>query len=488
MGDSLDDSYLDNVKRVNELTCMNVYQCGREERYDRITRLVKEVFQVDVCQINLLTDKEQLFKSSVGLGLAGETDAVSRSPVRESLCQYVIVDKDYFVVEDTLKDVESPTHHFGEKYGIRFYAGVGLKVKSGHVIGTLCIVGHAPRTFSCDELDLLRSFGKWVTTEIELQEEMTLKESRETYLKKLYSIFTSTQSLEEKQQQLLDTFSRLLKTRLLGMYYRKKNQFLPIDGEEDLSSFLNQELQREIHTYLTVSSRKGTLEINDTQVHLLPIVDNGVSKGCFFFIDDSCEEDSLLHQHLKLNEDLLNLGSEWMNTEYIRMESHLEIQKLLRTDELTQLKNRKALNEDLKDLYTKTIDYALLFLDIDHFKGINDTYGHSVGDYVLKEIGKRLTSLKQEYPVACYRISGDEFVLLIKNEDANTVKMLAETVLGAFSVPVVFDGANELIVGVSIGVSVSSGNEVDDFKSTIQRADRYMYDSKRSGGNRITME
>jgi GGDEF domain-containing protein len=66
--------------------------------------------------------------------------------------------------------------------------------------------------------------------------------------------------------------------------------------------------------------------------------------------------------------------------------------------------------------------------------------------------------------------------------------MLAETVLGAFSVPVVFDGANELIVGVSIGVSVSSGNEVDDFKSTIQRADRYMYDSKRSGGNRITME
>jgi GGDEF domain-containing protein len=58
--------------------------------------------------------------------------------------------------------------------------------------------------------------------------------------------------------------------------------------------------------------------------------------------------------------------------EYIRMESHLEIQRLLRTDELTQLKNRKALNEDLKDY---DAEYALLFLDIDHFKGINDTKG-----------------------------------------------------------------------------------------------------------------
>ena len=482
MDKSFNQNGLHNQERVNALTCMSIYQCEREERYDRITRIVKEVFQVDVCQINLLTDQEQLFKSSAGRSEG--THAVKRSSVNESLCQYVLNEKEYFLVEDTLKDPHAPAYHYGETYGIRFYAGVGLKVKSGHVIGTLCIIGNTPRTFSCEEMDLLISFGKWVTTEIELQEEMKLKERREAYLKQLHSIFTSPGSIEEKQMDLLHTLSLLLETQKVGMYYRMNNDFLHYKNGKNHFT-LNTELQREIESHK--SCKKSTILFNGTQVHLLPIVDSGTAKGCFFIVDEE-NGNTVLHQRIMVHEELLNMSTEWMNMEYIRMESHHEIQRLLRTDELTQLKNRKAFQEDLNDLDRRNVQYALLFLDIDQFKRINDTYGHSLGDSVLKEIGQRLNSLKKNHDVACYRISGDEFVLLVKEWDHHEVEELAENVLIAFSMPLVIDRDHELIVGVSIGVSVSSGDCRDDFKSVIQRADRSMYMSKSMGGNRFTVD
>ncbi|PFA67716.1 hypothetical protein CN378_09330 [Bacillus sp. AFS015802] len=481
MDHSRGENDLTNQDRVHALTCMSIYQCGREERYDRITRIVKEVFKVDICQINLLTDREQLFKSSAGL--YEEERDVTRSPVTESMCQYVINGKTSFVVEDTLQDPDAPVYHYGETYGIRFYAGVGLKVKSGHVIGTLCIVGTKPRTFSHEELDLLLSFGKWVTTEIELQEELKMKESREAFLKRFHATFTSPGSINEKQMELLHALSLLIGTEKMGIYYWNHDDLLFYKAERELPLLPDGELRSGMQTYLKHSNDKGCIHCGDTQVHLLPIVDSGKAKGCFFFAEE--KGDTAFSQRMKVHEDLLNMGTEWMNMEFLRMESHLEIQRLLRTDELTQLKNRKALHEDLLDC---DVPYALLFLDIDQFKRINDTYGHSVGDFVLREIGSRLNALKESHEVACYRISGDEFVLLVKNEDQYAVEALAENVLSAFSLPFAFDMHQELFVGVSIGVSVSSGDRKDDFKSVIQRADRSMYQSKRLGGNRFTID
>jgi diguanylate cyclase (GGDEF)-like protein len=104
------------------------------------------------------------------------------------------------------------------------------------------------------------------------------------------------------------------------------------------------------------------------------------------------------------------------------------------------------------------------------------------------EIGRLLDALKETHQVACYRISGDEFVLLVKNQDHHEVRAMAENVLTAFFLPFTFDRDHELFVGVSIGVSVSSGDRRNDFKSEIQRADRSMYLSKRMGGNRFTLD
>ena len=147
------------------------------------------------------------------------------------------------------------------------------------------------------------------------------------------------------------------------------------------------------------------------------------------------------------------------NGKYLKLEikrrfhAEKEIRKLAFFDSLTGLPNRDLCNNRLEHILvhakrSKSLA-AILFIDLDSFKAVNDTYGHDAGDYVLKETAIRMSErLRSDDTLA--RIAGDEFIIILETPPtANSVSNLAENLIEAIEPAFVFDG-NEAYIGLSI--------------------------------------
>jgi len=182
---------------------------------------------------------------------------------------------------------------------------------------------------------------------------------------------------------------------------------------------------------------------------------------------------------------------------FSQMQEHI----LAHLDEINQHRNameHKATHDDLTgapnramflDLLQLAIagarrsgdQLALLFVDLDHFKQVNDTYGHAAGDAALVEVAARLRQTVRENDIVG-RLSGDEFVVLIQRvENDGQVGIVAQKIIDAMQVPVDYQG-HALGIGVSIGISLfpRDGESVEEL---LVNADAAMYHSKRNGRN-----
>jgi len=154
-------------------------------------------------------------------------------------------------------------------------------------------------------------------------------------------------------------------------------------------------------------------------------------------------------------------------------------------DTLTNLPNRALFYDRLSHAITKSKrsnkKFALMFIDLDKFKEINDTLGHDVGDIVLIEIALRLkNSLREVDTVA--RLAGDEFLVIIEDiESIESVELIAQKILETLSVAIVVDKIN-LYVTSSIGISIYP-DHTEDPKLLIKHADQAMYKAKNIGKN-----
>ena len=161
-------------------------------------------------------------------------------------------------------------------------------------------------------------------------------------------------------------------------------------------------------------------------------------------------------------------------------------------DHLTELPNRALMIDKLKDEFirAKRHNYldAFMFIDLDGFKDVNDTYGHKVGDQLLIEVAKRLqNSVRQEDFIA--RISGDEFAAIIQNLSSNenfaaqTVKLLAERIVHDLSQPY-YLYEHVIHISASIGIKLFPDG-IRDINEIITSADTAMYKAKEEGKNRF---
>lgn len=157
-------------------------------------------------------------------------------------------------------------------------------------------------------------------------------------------------------------------------------------------------------------------------------------------------------------------------------------------DPLTGLPNRKLLRNRMEQAIQlarrlRQAFLGVLFVDLDHFKKINDTYGHATGDAVLVETAKRLRSCLRESDTVA-RLGGDEFVVLLSNLcSPKDTKIVAGRILDACSQPITF-GSNVFQISASVGVAVwpTNGQNVDEL---LQKADMAMYSSKGEGRNTL---
>ena len=159
------------------------------------------------------------------------------------------------------------------------------------------------------------------------------------------------------------------------------------------------------------------------------------------------------------------------------------------TDGLTGLHNRRYLERHLATLVlqaaARTKPLSVLVLDVDHFKSINDTYGHAAGDDVLREFSRRLRKAVRGIDLAC-RLGGEEFVIAMPDTDAALALLVGERLRQKIAGEPfqIADGGNALTVTVSIGVSSLAGKD-DTPTAILKRADEALYRAKRDGRNRV---
>ncbi len=170
-------------------------------------------------------------------------------------------------------------------------------------------------------------------------------------------------------------------------------------------------------------------------------------------------------------------------TERKNHESHIEY--LATHDSLTGLANRTLLSDRLaqaiRQARRNSTRLALMFLDLDRFKNVNDSLGHAIGDLLLKAVADRLAGLvRSEDSLA--RLGGDEFVILLAGvQDPQNVGQIAAKIVEAFNTPFQIEG-HQLYVSTSIGATVFP-DDSEDIQSLLRNADTAMYRAKEASGN-----
>jgi diguanylate cyclase (GGDEF)-like protein len=147
-------------------------------------------------------------------------------------------------------------------------------------------------------------------------------------------------------------------------------------------------------------------------------------------------------------------------------------------DTLTGLGNRLLLLDRLREAMQLKTPVALLLMDLDRFKEVNDTLGHHAGDALLQQIGARLRGVLRD-ALAIARLGGDEFAAIVPTGDAERIANLGKDVLHMFETPCQIEG-QPVVIGASIGVALSPRHG-DEAQTLLRRADVAMYVAKRDG-------
>ena len=197
-------------------------------------------------------------------------------------------------------------------------------------------------------------------------------------------------------------------------------------------------------------------------IRAIPIVINGKIAGAVeFFMDDKKQA--------------------WINN------TINELKTFALYDQLTDLPNRRYIDSFLKNRFSEykefEIPFALLMIDIDHFKKVNDSFGHNIGDIVIKMVAKTLQSVLRKNDFIG-RWGGEEFLAVITEASDDDVKAISEKMRSLIEKSVVRDISQPLSVTVSIGSTLI--RKKDTITSIKKRADQAMYISKNSGRNQTT--
>jgi diguanylate cyclase len=162
------------------------------------------------------------------------------------------------------------------------------------------------------------------------------------------------------------------------------------------------------------------------------------------------------------------------------------------TDPLSLLLNRKGFDEVLRKTLAQPAPsgkaHCLVMLDIDHFKRVNDTYGHPVGDTVIQTLGQLLQRVAQGPGVAAARVGGEEFAVVMADSTVGQAAQLAQAVQGLVrGTRIRKRGSQETIATVTISAGVAAYTKGEDGAALVAAADAALYRSKQNGRDRVTV-
>ncbi len=243
----------------------------------------------------------------------------------------------------------------------------------------------------------------------------------------------------------------------------------------------------------------NAVEVEGTgEVREIATILNGIISGLSKYKTRMDVDHQLLSMKVEERTSQLTRRNEELNQAVLEVtETKDRLRQMAYYDSLTSLPNRRLFTEQL-DLLLRLAKrnnetLALLFLDLDNFKRINDSLGHSAGDQLLREVGSRLAGCVRDSDVVAHyvesgpkidvsRLGGDEFTVVLNQVDcADSARMVAQRLLDALSEPMEI-GGHELVVTPSIGIALAPG-DADDVDGLLKAADTAMYHAKAAGKN-----
>lgn len=287
------------------------------------------------------------------------------------------------------------------------------------------------------------------------------------------------------------------------LWNKKIEQISNIDAEKAIGKILSelypkfseqkfQELIKSIIASGNSSFYSGTLhsafiypkDIGNTSkisqnLRINPFIENNCITHFILEIADITEYEN---KQVKLMEEIGQLKEGYLKVK----ESQKETRRLANYDVLTGLYNRHAFSQKVNVLIDGTEilrnKFALLFMDIDGFKQINDTHGHLYGDKLLQQVAGRLKKNSRVSDIIC-RLGGDEFIIVLTDIfEKETISLVVEKIIDLTRKPYIIDNL-EIKITVSIGISVYP-DDSDSLESLLKLADTAMYKAKQNGRNR----
>jgi diguanylate cyclase (GGDEF)-like protein/PAS domain S-box-containing protein len=453
-----------------------------EAECDEIVRLAATICGMPVGFLTLLDERQQWFRVSDGFKL-------EETPREIAFCSYAIRQGELFVVQDALSDPRFSSNPLvnGEP-PIRFYAGMPMHTAEGHPVGTLCVMDTEPRMLSYEQENALQVLGRQANARLELRmQRKTLEEAikeKDKAIAGLHAseeLFRAFMNASPFLSYIKDAAGRLL-------FYNKS--FAKRFGVGEFT-WLGRTDERLWSPNLSRSARTHDLEVMaggrmvETEERIRGADGTSSTWRSFKFpCHDSAGNVMLAGVAVDVTEEVAR-KSELERYHLELEEANEQLRKLAVTDVLTGLKNRRAFEERLVLEFSmarrRKRELAVLLLDVDNFKQINDRYGHAAGDDVLQKLGMLLKTTVR-LPDLPARYGGEEFVVLLPESGEEGALGLARRIMER----VAAEQWNNERMTISIGMAAMNESLVNGLQ-LVALADEALYAAKRAGKNRAML-
>ena len=447
-----------------------------EHEFDELVELAIALCGKPIGAMTLLNDTSNYTKATVGAPPVCV-------PIEHSICRFTVLQDHVMVVEDTHTDSRFdgyPPPIRGEG-GIRFYAGMPLTTLDGSHIGALCVMDTIPSTLPPEQVRLLELLGRQISIRLQLRERAALAAKMAEEREVETAMFDTILNNVPLEIYLKDAAGRL------QFYNRKLAERFQVSSTDWIGKTSYDLWDKETADNISRDdgfvlrsgrSHESFVEVNEPSgatsywrsVKVPCRAANGeqLLASCSIDITEQMERERRLQQ---IQDEL--------------EEANRKLNSLALTDSLTGLWNRRAFDARLETMILGSQrskqPVALLLLDIDSFKSINDRFGHPFGDKVLRHAATLLGRIKRAEDVAC-RFGGEEFALLLPNTNAEGAQVVAQRILDTFHA-FVWD---QEAVTASIGIATNQGNRTSD--EMVDAADSALYEAKRQGKNRAVTD
>ena len=369
----------DEELRLAALRALQIIGTPRTPSFDAIAQLVADVFACPISFISVLDRDAQWFKAECGLGSAS-------TPREVAFCNYTILGNEAFIVEDARADarfvnnplVTGPPH-------IRFYAGVPIAIEGGYKIGALCVNDTKPRKFSAHDIARLQKFGQAVEGLVESHSQSVRAAAAARDAAEKAQILWKRNRLLRQVERIgkiggweLDLDSQVVEwsDEVSRIHELAMGDSCPL---EQALAFYPHDWRAVVRQNIATTIATG--EPYDFEAEFV------TASGRRKWVRAAGECEYQDKKPARLFGMFQDITSEKAATEGLR--------RAVNIDDLTSVANRRHFNQALGaaigNARREGAAVILMILDLDNFKGINDTRGHAVGDQILAEVATRLS-------------------------------------------------------------------------------------------------